>query len=163
MPCPPVLTYSDAQFRSMFPAFANQTVFPQTTLQMYWDMATTFVSNLSNYGWLTGGNSSSGNATGRALALNLMAAHIAQIFVLVGLGQTPAPITAAGIDKINVTLMPPPAKDGWQYWLATTAYGLQLWALLTVNSVGGWYTGGSPTRAGFNGTAGAFGPGNYGY
>jgi hypothetical protein len=157
MACSPTISYNDAQFRTMFPAFANQTTFPQETIQIYWDMATTFVSNLANYGWLTGGTSPSGNPTGRALALNLMTAHIAQIFVLVGLGQTPAPITAAGIDKVNVTLMPPPAKDGWSYWLSCTPYGLQLWALLGVNSVGGWFVGGSPTRSGFNGNSGPYG------
>ena len=163
MACNPIITYNDAQFRAMFPAFASQTAFPQAILQMYWDQATTFVSNLANYGWLTGGQSPSGNPTGRALALNLMTAHIAQIFVLVGLGQTPAPITAAGIDKVNVTLLPPPVKDGWEWWLSCTAYGAQLWALLIANSVGGWYSGGSPTRAGFNGAAGAFGINSSGY
>jgi hypothetical protein len=152
MACPPAISYNDAQFRAMFPAFASETQFPEATLQMYWDEATSFVSNLANYGWLTGGQSPSGNATGRALALNLMTAHIAQIFVLVGQGQTPAPITQAGIDKVNVTLMPPPAKDGWQYWLSCTPYGSQLWALLSVNAAGGWYVGGSPTRAGFDGS-----------
>lgn len=152
MLCPPTLSYNDVQFRAMFPAFANPTNFTEAMLQMYWDQATSFVSNLANYGWLTGGQSPSGNPTGRALALNLMTAHIAAIFVLVAAGQTPAPITAAGIDKVNVTLMPPPAKNGWSYWLSCTPYGSQLWALLTVNSAGGWYVGGSPTRAGFNGS-----------
>lgn len=144
MTCPPfsIISFDVAQFRAMYPAFANMTTFPDAVLQMYWDQATSYVSNV-NYGWLFGAQSANGNAVNRVLALNLMTAHITQLFVLIGVGQTPGIVTGATVDKVNVTLEAPPIKDGWQYWLAQTPYGQQLWALLTAASVGGWYVGGS--------------------
>jgi hypothetical protein len=55
----------------------------------------------------------------------------------------------ANIDKVNVSLTPPPLKNQWQWWLSISPWGQQLWALLQVNSVGGHYIGGSPVLSGF--------------
>ncbi|OWK47571.1 hypothetical protein FRUB_01270 [Fimbriiglobus ruber] len=43
-------------------------------------------------------------------------------------------MTGATIDKISVTLEPPPAPNAWQYWLQSSPYGQQLLALLQVVS-----------------------------
>ena len=62
------------------------------------------------------------------------------------------------IDKVTVTNMPPPVKNGWQFWLATTPYGMQLWALLKRMAGAGLYIGGLPERRAFRKVFGTFGP-----
>lgn len=139
----PYFTFDVAAFRAEFTQFAGNPP-SDATLQSYFNTAGSYVTN-SNYGWL--------NGIDRALALNLMTAHIAALMALAAApgGSTPGVVTGATIDKISVTLEPPPTKNGWQYWLAQTPYGQMLWALLTVKSTGGFFVGGSPTRAGFRG------------
>lgn len=145
MVCPAIITFDVLAFRAMYAAFANQGCFPDVMLAMYWDQATAYVSN-KNYGWMRG--------VKRELAINLMTAHLVALSQLIANGENPGVVTGATIDKVSATLAPPPLKNQWQYWLSTTPYGAQLLALLQVSSVGGWYTGGSPTRAGFNGAGG---------
>ena len=79
-----------------------------------------------------------------------MTAHLLALSVMIASGNTPGVMVAATIDKISITLEPPPAPNAWQYWLQTTPYGQQLLALLQVASVGGFYAAsGVPGRAGF--------------
>jgi hypothetical protein len=138
--------YNDAAFRALFPAYSP--VSPQslpTTIQVYWDMATAYVSDRAG-GCYIGGM----NLKQQTLALNLMTAHLLYLSGLIQSGNTPGVMTGATIDKISVTLEPPPVKNQWQYWLQTTPYGQQLLALLQVASVGGFYaSSGVPGRAGF--------------
>lgn len=138
------LTFDVAAFRLQFPAFANETTFPDEMLQMYWDMATCYISDDGSYGWLQG--------TCRQLAINLMTAHLTALSVIIAGGEVPGIVNSATIDKVSVTLTPPPLKTEWQWWLLNTPYGAQLYALLTVRSSGGWYRGGMAPLAGFNGT-----------
>lgn len=146
----PYFTFNVTDFREQFPQFAA-TPPTDATLQSYFNTAGSYIEN-SNYGFLAN--------LDRALALNLMTAHIAAMMAIIAAagaaGATVGVVTGATIDDVAVTLEPPPAKNGWQYWLAQTPYGQQLWALLTVQSAGGWFVGGAPTRAGFRG-AGGFG------
>jgi hypothetical protein len=137
--------YNDATFRALFPAYANTTTYPQATLQGYWNSATCYISDKAG-GCYYGGLSLKEQTN----ACNLMTAHIAYIMGLIAAGQTPYIATAAGIDKISLTLAPPPIKNQWQYWLNTSPYGQQLLALLDVAGVGGFYVSTSPPgRAGF--------------
>ena len=142
-----ILTFDVTAFRVQFPAFANVTLFPDATLQMYWDTATCFVSN-RNYGWLAGAC--------RQLALNLMTAHLAQLSVIIAGGQTPGMVQSATIDKVTVSLTPPPVPNQWQWWLGLTPYGQELLALLMARSAGGFYVGGLPERTGFRKVGGTF-------
>lgn len=142
MGCQQPYIFNVAAFRVSYPSFANTTAFPDATLQAYFDVGELYIAN-NNYGWMT--------PAARALALNLMTAHEAAISLLIANGQTPTVTIAAGIDKINVTTMPPPVKSQLSWWLSTTPYGQQLLALLGVYAAGGWGVGGSPTRAGFRG------------
>jgi hypothetical protein len=44
-----------------------------------------------------------------------------------------------------------PLKNQWGWWMQISGYGQQLWALLQVKSVGGFYIGGTPTMSAFRG------------
>lgn len=141
MSCPaptPAYTYNDLAFRAQFPAFVSTTTYPQGTLQAYWDTGGNYIANESGWG-LTDAQ--------HILALNLMTAHLAQLATMLANGQTPTITSAATIDKISVTLVPPPTPDQFSYWLNTTVYGMQLLALFDVQSVGGFYVGGRPEIA----------------
>lgn len=139
------INYNDDHFRVLFPPYANPSTYPQAFVQNYWDMAICYISN-KNGGCFAGGLSI-GQQT---LACNLMTAHLVYLSGLIGAGQTPGIETGATIDKISVTLEPPPLANMWQYWLASSPYGTQLLALLQALSAGGFYvTSGLPGRAGF--------------
>ena len=139
----PLYTFDVAYFRAQYPAFSNATTFPDLTLQAYWDTANNYITNASQT-LLCGGMTDAQ----LKLALYLMTAHIAAISVLIAAGQTPGIVTSATIDKVSVTTQPPPVQDQFQWWLSLTPYGQQLLALLTVQSVGGFYVGGAPEIAG---------------
>ncbi len=142
MPC---INYNDAAFRALFPAYANNAQYPTSMLQAFWDTATAYVSN-RNGGCYTGALT----LAQQTLALNQMTAHLVYLNGLIAVGNTPGILTGATIDKVNVTLEPPPIKNAWQYWLNQSPYGQQLLALLSVASVGGFYvSSGVPGRAGF--------------
>jgi hypothetical protein len=134
-------------FRLNFPEFANSTTFPDATLQRYWNTAITFISN-ENYGALCGDD--------RFWALNLATAHVAKLAVNQA-NNTPSGITqSATIDKVSVTLVPPPVKTQFQWWLNLTPYGQELAMILQVHSAGGFHIGGLPEGSAFRKWAGIF-------
>ncbi len=141
-----IIPYNDDAFRALFPAYSPKTAqFLPAMIQVYWDTATAYVSDRTG-GCYTGGMS----VAQQTLALNLMTAHLLTLSGLIQSGNTPGVTVGATIDKISVTLEPPPAPNQWQYWLNQTPYGQQLLALLQVASVGGFYAAsGVPGRAGF--------------
>jgi hypothetical protein len=139
------INYNDAAFRALFPAYANTVLYPAVMVQTYWNTAGAYVSNRTG-GCYTGGMT----LAQQTLALNQMTAHLLYLSGLIASGNTPGVLTGATIDKISVTLEPPPASNEWQYWLNQTPYGQQLLALLQVASVGGFYASSAvPGRAGF--------------
>lgn len=139
------IIFNSTEFRSLFPAFGNQTLYPDATLNNDFTLATGYVSDRAG-GCFIGGMS----AARQKQALYLMTAHLLAIGDAIATGSNPALLQAATIDKISVTQTPPPVKNQWQWWLSTTAYGQQLLALLQVASVGGFYVPGAPpARAGF--------------
>ncbi len=132
------LQYIDADFRALFPAFASTTTYPAVTLQLYWDVATDYISaNPQCWGGL--------KINQQTLALNQLTAHITQLNTLAATGQAGGIVQGATVDKVSVTLVPPPVPNQWRFWLNQTSYGQQLLALLEVASVGGWFLGGYPT------------------
>jgi len=142
-------TLDISAFRLAFPAFANATLYPNATIELRWGEATVYLGEYD--GCLLSG-------VGLQSALNYLTAHILASFDLIGRGQTPGIVTSSTVDKVSVSLAPPPTKKGWQWWLATTPYGIQLWALLTAKSAGGYYAGGRPERAAFRKVLGQFCP-----
>lgn len=138
------INYNDALFRALFPVYANMTKYPEATLQAYWNTAILYVNNAAG-GCYIGGMS----LPQQTQAINLMTAHLVFLSSLISQGQVPGVLVAAGIDKVNVTIEPPPTKNMWQYWLATSPYGMQLLALLQLVGVGGFYIGGTPVYPAF--------------
>jgi hypothetical protein len=141
-------TFDAAAFRAQFPAFTNDVKYPDTQLEGYFTMAGCYI-HPCDWFMLHGAC--------LQLALNLMVAHLAytNAQVLAGNGATGV-VTGASIDKVSVSLQAPPTKNAWQAWLATTPYGMQLWALIKTKALP-FAVGGLPERQGFRRINGGFG------
>lgn len=138
-----------AKFRKVFPAFASETKYPDEMIEFKVALARGFVSE---------GCTLSGDDYDNAVMM--MVAHLLWIDYLISKGQTSVSITTgATVGSVSVSSAPPPTRTGWQYWLATSPYGQQLWALLMMRASGGWYFGGAAEGAAFRGVGGAFGRG----
>lgn len=145
-----------AKFRLVFPAYKDETRYPDAVIEFYWDMATSFISDRDcQYRTLSGKHLQT--------ALDLLTAHImllaAQTSKPVGKSQRAGAggfTTSASIGDVSVSKLAPPVSNGWQWWLAGSAYGQQLWALLSVLSAGGFAIGGLPEREAFRKVGGVF-------
>lgn len=136
-----------AKFRQQFQAFKDETAYPTPTIEFKAVLARGYVSE---------GCTLKGEVF--EAAWSLMVAHLLWIDKMLAAGQTQVQVTTgATVGSVSVTAMAPPARTGWQYWLATTPFGEQLWAFLMMRAAGGWYVGGSPERSAFRGVAGRFG------
>lgn len=141
-------TFNYALFQQQCPAFA--TVPSEAVLTTYYGMATQYADPNDN--WCFGFNGDSLD-----LVLNLLTAHIAQIQAQIAAGQDSVIVTAATIDKVAVSLLAPPVKDSFQYWLMTTPYGKQILALARAKFAGGFYvSAGIRERHGFRKAYGTF-------
>jgi Protein of unknown function (DUF4054) len=141
------ITFNVGLFVERFPAFSDGVKYPTTTLDMYWLTASFFISP-EDYGYLSGAV--------REQALFLMTAHIAQLATQNAEQDTIGILTGATIDKVTVSLQPPPVKSQLEYWLNLTPYGVQLWALLNTLAVGGFYIGGQPNYSAYRKANGGF-------
>ena len=142
-----MLTLTVAAFRGLFPAYANVTTYPDADVEMNLETAQMYISG-EDYGRLAG--------TSRERAIYLMTAHLFFLSDLIASGQTPGMVSSSSIDKISVTLTPPPIKNQLHWWLGLSAYGQQLLALLMARSVGGFTVGGSAERSNFRKFDGSF-------
>jgi len=125
------------KFKTLFPLLAST---PDATIEMQWETAKMYISNEANDGMM----------------IYLMTAHLIALSNMLSLGNSPMLLSGSTIDKESVTLVPPPAKSQFQWWLNTTAYGTQLSAMLKLQSVGGRLVGGSPERSAFRKVKGIF-------
>lgn len=143
-------TLDIATWRATFPEFANATTYPDAQVQLQWNLGAGYL-----------GAEDGPLIEGPALqsALDLMAAHLLQLFTKATRGQVAGVVVGSTIDKTQVQLAPPPFKNGWGYWLSLTPYGVTLNGLLRARGAGGYYIGGSPERFGFRRVGGGFGPG----
>lgn len=140
-----VIQYNDATFRALFPAFSNAGTYPTPLIQLMWDNATAYISDV-NGGCYVGGFS----LAQQTLALNQMTAHLLYLNTQIVAGNMGGIVTGATIDKVSVTLEPPPEVNQWQWWLNQSPYGQQVLALLQAVSVGGFFVSTNmPARAGF--------------
>lgn len=130
-------------FRIAFPAFANDLIYPDALIQTQADIAACMLSDQG--------------CECTTLLQQLMVAHLLMLNdrIMAGTGNT-GQVASATIDKVSVSMTPPPGTDGFSYWLGTTPYGLQLMALLAKCAAGGLYVGGRPERAAFRSVGGAF-------
>lgn len=136
------------EFQSQFVEYASSPV--ESVLDVYFALATNFVNPDDN--WCGGLNGSTLD-----YALNCIVAHYCYINDQIAMGVDNVIVTASGIDKVTVSLLAPPIKNMFQYWLSTSPYGKQLLALLSVKSAGGWYVGaGISERRAFRKAYGTF-------
>lgn len=148
MTCPTTFEFDVDYFREHFPAFANETTYPDELLQLYWDTAILYISN-KNFGNLNGDT--------RFYAINLLVAHIAYTSNTIAAGNNPGIVQNAGVDKVSVGLVPPPSgKSEFKFWLYTSPYGMQLAALLSTWAAGGFAVGGFPELAAYRKAGGVF-------
>lgn len=149
------IEFDATYFRLNFPAFANVTTYTTAVLQRYWDQATVYISDRDYACYMLAGRQ-------RVLALNQLTAHIAQLYVLVADADDPATAQigldqSATIDKVSVTVTPPPVTTQFAWWLSLTPYGQMLLALLQGVTAGGFYVGaGVPERSAFRKAGGVF-------
>lgn len=139
-----VINFDASEFRSQFSAFQCSPAYSDSALQMYFDTASLYISNRYR-SWCNYLNPAQ-----RKQALYLMTAHLAAISQKAQSGQSVGILTQGSVDKVSVTVAPPPAPNQWQYWLQSTPYGQQLLALLQVCAAGGFYVtpyGYSPTNS----------------
>lgn len=144
-----LIIFDPAVFRVQFPAFPNPP-YDDAALQAQFDIATLYVSD-SNCGTM--------RDRFRARAIYLMMAHLMRLSQIIaeddGTG-VPGIVNSAQIDKVQVSMQPPPAGDNWAFWLQATPYGRDLLAFLSMQSVGGFYVGGLPEVAPFRHVGGVF-------
>lgn len=136
-------------FRALYPAFNDHGIYTDAILQANFNMAGSFIANA---------NSGCQGLTQpqQAVALNMMTAHLLAISAGIASGDTPGIVTAAGIDKVSVTLMAPLVKSQWAQWLVGTPYGSSLYAFLQGIAVGGMYVGGLPELSAFRKVGGFY-------
>lgn len=150
--------FDDGAFRAKFPAFSNADQYPAAVLAGYFDMAGTFISRWDNC--LINGEQ-------LQLALELVTAHIVSLLMNpnpAAAGGEDAPsvpqvggvLQSASIDKVSISIMAPPVRDGYDYWFNQTPYGQQYLALITVMTAGGIYVGGMPESLGFRRVGGLY-------
>lgn len=140
----PTIYYNDANFRALFPAYASPTLYMTSAIQLWWNSSTAYLSDKycgPRWGALT--------LAQQTLALNYMTAHLLYINSQAGMNQDTGLITAASIDKISVSIQPPPELNQWQWWLNQSPYGKQLLALLQIATVGGRFFNPVPTFTAF--------------
>lgn len=131
-----------AAFRAAFPAFADEVIYPDAMITAVSDAALCFLSEHS--------------CSCDTAAWQLATAHLMFLRTQAASGAPGGLVTSASIDKVSVTVTPPPARDGYSYWLSLSPYGLELMALLSRCSAGGIYVGGRPERAAFRSVGGIF-------
>ncbi len=137
-----------AYFIGLFTEFNDPLAYPSSVLAGYWTLAES--------GYLPSTDQCILNGTALVTCLNLMTAHLAKSFSQANSGKPGVVLTGATQGTVSASMAPAPFTNGYQYWLSTTPYGAQLWALLQVRSAGGIYVGGTLDRASFRRAGGRF-------
>lgn len=136
-----------ADFRTLFPQFANVVTYPDSLITAYFGIAECYIANEAN------------PCLSDACLLHaiyLMTAHLLAIQDLANAGKTPGFVTSATVGSVSVSVQPPPQTDQWQWWLSLTPYGQQLLAMFQVAGAAGIYAGSLPERAAFRKVGGTF-------
>ncbi len=134
-------------FREQFPAFSDASLFPDSWLQIYWNMATCYISDQTN-DFL--------GETCLTLLVNLLTAHLTSIGGTVEDGGNTTLVESATIDDVMVKAAIPDVDDPFVWWILQTPYGSQYYNLLSVKIAGGFYCGGSYDLQAFRGSSGNF-------
>ncbi len=133
-------------FRATFPLYADETTYPDTLLNAQYKIGKCYVAD----------NDCTMAENCREYALQAMLAHLLYIRDQVNSGNNIGVITSASEGEVSVSLATPVVDDEWHYWFNSSPFGRELIALLDVQSVGGFYVGGSPERRAFRKAGGVF-------
>lgn len=110
---------NENEFKNNFPEFNNA-----LNIELYITRAKCYVSP-KNYGILSDDK--------RKLAIYLFTAHLLTLQKCIADGQNAVGLTAsASIDRVSVSMVPPPSFGAFEYWLNQTQYGAELLALLQI-------------------------------
>ncbi len=124
---------SKEDFLKNFPEFSNC-----QEIELYLIRAKCYVSE-KDYGNLS--------AEERKLAIYLLTAHLLTLKKKIEKGQiNPGFTSSANIDKVRVSMVPPPSLGAFEFWLNQTPYGGELLALLYAKTPTPLLLGGSFIR-----------------
>lgn len=144
------IAFNVAAFRVQFPAYSNAGQYPDLTLQAYFDVASVIVDAEDNACYLLTG-------AARVQALNYLTAHVANLADIIAAGRAPGVVQSATIDKVSVSLTPPPDPSMFEFWLWQTGYGQFVVTILRAASAGGlWVGSGYSERSAFRKAGGLF-------
>lgn len=136
-----------AGFRAAFPAFADPVAWPDEMLARVNGEAQCYISPCP-------GTRLRGDCL--SLAIGYLTAHLLKLEEAVNTGSGSGLVSSASVDKVSISLTPPPVKNEFKWWLALTLYGQKLAALLKVKG-GIIYVGGlPPERSAFRKAGGVF-------
>lgn len=130
-------TVTPQDMRTRIPAFADPEKYPDELLQTMLDTAICYVSDY-NCGPLRNNC--------RVQAICLMAAHLLTLRERMAQGGgngTVGAVASSSVGNVSVSMVPPPNKDQYDYWMNLTDYGAELLRLLAIFATGGLYIGGS--------------------
>lgn len=133
-------------FRVNFPLYEDETKYPDALLNAQYEIGKCYIAD----------NDCTMAENCREYALQAMLAHLLYIRDQVNAGNNIGVITSASEGDVSVSLAQPVVDDEWHYWFNSSPFGRELVALLGVQSVGGFYVGGSPERKGFRKINGVF-------
>lgn len=130
------ITVSVSEFRQLFPVFSNTTKYPDTLVQITLDTAIVYIPNQTN---------EFVKETVIKQMIYLLTAHMLVQNTAASAGNAlgGGVVQSAHIDGVSVTKMTPPARTAFAYWLSSSAFGLQLLALLKMQATVGIYFGGT--------------------
>lgn len=130
-----VLTVDD--FRAAFPKF-TAVKYTDNVIQGFITQSYCYVSS-TNCGSLRGDC--------RKLAIELMVAHLLTLNDRIASGTSQSgQLASSTIGDVSISLLAPPNKTQWDYWINQTPYGQRLYALLMSKAPAGMYLGGSCQR-----------------
>lgn len=122
-----------AAFRAAFPAFSDETDYPDALLNTQWAFAQCYFTDNS--------------CDCDEYKLWLMLAHLLFINDQITAGNSGQVVASATEGPVNVSFAQPPNTSNFTYWLQTSPYGIQLSALLNVNQLPEYYGGSSSLGA----------------
>lgn len=136
-------------FRTMFPAYADYQKFSDDMIEMWLNVANVHLKK----GWALSDKTYDH-------AIMLMLAHllhgVAKSLDANSESGSTGIVTSATQGSVSVSFATPTTKDAWEFWLASSPYGLQLWALLQQLGSGGLFIGGLPERSAVRKVGGVF-------
>jgi hypothetical protein len=89
----------------------------------------------------------------------LIVAHVGYLVTnanTIGNSQGGGAVVSATEGSVSASFVTPPVRDGLEYYLSGSTYGQMLWAMLNVQSAGGFYIGGLPERGAYRKVGGVF-------